>query len=248
MFDLESAFAPWVIGEETYERLGAREAERADGFAPRAPRLHRGADRRRPTTSIFGRMTIEGAPHLEAEHLAVFDCANRCGKNGKRYIAPMSHVRMMAAAQPFLSGAISKTVNLPERGDRRRGRRTSTRRAGSSASRPWRSTATGARPRSRSRRKSARRRRSRRTRRRPRPARAGRAPRRRVAGRAAARLRGADSRLTAARPPAEEAPRLHAGGPRRRATRSTSAPASTRTARSARSSSTCTRRAPPSAA
>src|SRR6266852_1916209 len=58
-------------------------------------------------------MTIEGAPHLRPEHLPVFDCANRCGKIGERYLPPMSHVRMMAAAQPFLSGAISKTVNLP---------------------------------------------------------------------------------------------------------------------------------------
>ncbi|QQR91947.1 MAG: hypothetical protein IPJ88_02850 [Myxococcales bacterium] len=58
-------------------------------------------------------MTIEGAPYLRDEHLPVFDCANRCGKTGKRFLAPISHVRMMAAAQPFLSGAISKTVNLP---------------------------------------------------------------------------------------------------------------------------------------
>ena len=62
---------------------------------------------------IIGRMTVEGAPHLRPEHYAVFDCANRCGKKGQRFLAPMSHVRMMAAAQPFLSGAISKTVNLP---------------------------------------------------------------------------------------------------------------------------------------
>ena len=51
-------------------------------------------------------MTIEGAPHLRAEHYPVFDCANRCGKTGQRFLAPMAHVRMMAAAQPFLSGAI----------------------------------------------------------------------------------------------------------------------------------------------
>lgn len=57
--------------------------------------------------------TIEGAPGLKSEHLAVFDCANRCGANGKRFIAPMAHVKMMAAAQPFLSGAISKTINMP---------------------------------------------------------------------------------------------------------------------------------------
>jgi ribonucleoside-diphosphate reductase alpha chain len=58
-------------------------------------------------------MTVEGAPHLKAEHLAVFDCANKCGIKGTRFIAPMGHVRMMAATQPFLSGAISKTVNVP---------------------------------------------------------------------------------------------------------------------------------------
>src|SRR5690606_28039423 len=63
--------------------------------------------------TVLGRQTIEGAPHLREEDLPVFDCANRCGKKGKRYLAPMSHIRMMAAAQPFLSGAISKTVNLP---------------------------------------------------------------------------------------------------------------------------------------
>jgi ribonucleoside-diphosphate reductase alpha chain len=62
---------------------------------------------------ICGRMTLEGAPHLRPEHLPVFDCANRCGRSGSRFIAPLGHIRMMAAIQPFLSGAISKTVNLP---------------------------------------------------------------------------------------------------------------------------------------
>jgi ribonucleoside-diphosphate reductase alpha chain len=56
---------------------------------------------------------VEGAPHLKDEHLPVFDCANKCGKTGKRYIAASGHIRMMAAAQPFISGAISKTINLP---------------------------------------------------------------------------------------------------------------------------------------
>ena len=56
---------------------------------------------------------MEGAPHMKAEHLPVFDCANKCGSKGTRYIAPMGHIRMMGATQPFLSGAISKTVNLP---------------------------------------------------------------------------------------------------------------------------------------
>jgi len=62
---------------------------------------------------VCGTMTVEGAPHLKPEHLPVFDCANRCGKYGKRYIKPEGHIMMMAAAQPFISGAISKTINLP---------------------------------------------------------------------------------------------------------------------------------------
>ncbi len=60
-----------------------------------------------------GTMTVEGAPHLKAEHLPIFDCANRCGRIGQRYIAVDAHIRMMAAAQPFISGAISKTINMP---------------------------------------------------------------------------------------------------------------------------------------
>ena len=60
-----------------------------------------------------GTMTVEGAPHLKAEHLAVFDCANRCGRIGQRSIAVDAHIYMMAAAQPFISGAISKTINMP---------------------------------------------------------------------------------------------------------------------------------------
>jgi ribonucleoside-diphosphate reductase alpha chain len=62
---------------------------------------------------VCGTMTLEGAPHLKDEHLAVFDCANKCGAKGKRFIHPQAHIRMMAAAQPFISGAISKTINFP---------------------------------------------------------------------------------------------------------------------------------------
>ena len=62
---------------------------------------------------VLGRMTVEGAPHLQQQDYAVFDCANKCGKYGTRYIAPMAHVRILAAAQPFISGAISKTINMP---------------------------------------------------------------------------------------------------------------------------------------
>src|SRR6185369_14806901 len=62
---------------------------------------------------VCGAMTLEGAPHLKPEHLPVFDCANPCGRKGKRYLSVESHIRMMAASQPFISGAISKTINMP---------------------------------------------------------------------------------------------------------------------------------------
>jgi ribonucleoside-diphosphate reductase alpha chain len=62
---------------------------------------------------ICGTMTVEGAPHLRQEHYSVFDCANKCGKIGQRFLSAESHIRMMAAAQPFISGAISKTINMP---------------------------------------------------------------------------------------------------------------------------------------
>jgi ribonucleoside-diphosphate reductase alpha chain len=114
VFDLDSAFGTWVLGEETYERLGATKDLRSKkGFSLLE---HVGFTRKQIDEAgdvIIGRMTIEGAPYLKAGDLAVFDCANRCGKTGVRYLAPMSHVKMMAATQPFLSGAISKTVNLP---------------------------------------------------------------------------------------------------------------------------------------
>ncbi|MBU1954392.1 vitamin B12-dependent ribonucleotide reductase, partial [Patescibacteria group bacterium] len=63
---------------------------------------------------VCGTMTIEGAPYLEEEHYPIFDCANKCGKKGKRYIPYYGHLRQMAAAQPFISGSISKTINMPE--------------------------------------------------------------------------------------------------------------------------------------
>ena len=58
-------------------------------------------------------MTVEGAPHLKTEHYPVFDCASKCGRTGTRVISPQGHIRMMAAVQPFISGAISKTINMP---------------------------------------------------------------------------------------------------------------------------------------
>ena len=114
VFDLSLAFAPWVLGKEVYDRLGVDvQALSKHGFSLLRHLGFTQAQIDEANNVIVGRMTIEGAPHLLAEHCPVFDCANRCGKTGQRYLAPMSHIRMMAAAQPFLSGAISKTVNLP---------------------------------------------------------------------------------------------------------------------------------------
>ncbi|MDQ3032739.1 MAG: vitamin B12-dependent ribonucleotide reductase [Myxococcota bacterium] len=114
VFDASQALGPWVIGPSAYERLGIKpEMYNKPGFSLL---VHFGLTRTQMeelNDVVIGRMTVEGAPHLRLDHYAVFDCANRNGKHGKRYIEPMAHVRMMAAAQPFLSGAISKTVNLP---------------------------------------------------------------------------------------------------------------------------------------
>jgi ribonucleoside-diphosphate reductase alpha chain len=113
-FDLELAFGSWVVGPETYSRLGVPEDKgQKPGFSLLGYLGFTREQIEEAGDTIIGRMTIEGAPHLRLEHYAVFDCANRCGKIGQRFLAPISHVKMMAAVQPFLSGAISKTVNLP---------------------------------------------------------------------------------------------------------------------------------------
>ncbi|NNM84214.1 MAG: adenosylcobalamin-dependent ribonucleoside-diphosphate reductase [Phycisphaerales bacterium] len=114
VFELAFAFSPWTLGEAAMTRLGFTTAQsqepsfnllRAMGFTRRQIR--------EANDVICGSQTVEGAPHLKDEHLAVFDCANRCGRKGKRFIHHLGHIRMMAAAQPFISGAISKTINLP---------------------------------------------------------------------------------------------------------------------------------------
>lgn len=114
VFDLKFAFTPFTLGKETMSRLGYTED---DYSKPGFDLLHElgfsSNQIEEASTTICGCMTIEGAPHLKSEHLPVFDCANKCGKKGTRYLAPLSHIRMMAAAQTFLSGAISKTINLP---------------------------------------------------------------------------------------------------------------------------------------
>ncbi|MGJ7038069.1 ribonucleoside-diphosphate reductase alpha chain [Shinella sp. BE166] len=114
-FDIKFAFNQWTLGADFLkETLKVSDEQLSDmsfnllehiGFSKKdieAANIH-----------VCGAMTLEGAPFLKNEHLAVFDCANPCGKIGKRYLSVESHIRMMAAAQPFISGAISKTINMP---------------------------------------------------------------------------------------------------------------------------------------
>jgi ribonucleoside-diphosphate reductase alpha chain len=114
-FDIKFVFNKWMIGEEFCTETLGIEPEQLDspdfdlltglGFSR--------SDIEKANEACCGAMTLEGAPGLKDEHLPVFDCANPCGKKGKRYLSWESHIRMMAAAQPFISGAISKTINMP---------------------------------------------------------------------------------------------------------------------------------------
>ena len=115
VFDIRSAFAPSLLGKELCTgSLGMTEDQYEDAFFDTLSFL--GFTQEEVDVAgehIFGNLTIEGAPGLKEEHLAVFDCATPCGAKGKRSIAWPAHVKMMAAAQPFISGAISKTINMP---------------------------------------------------------------------------------------------------------------------------------------
>jgi ribonucleoside-diphosphate reductase alpha chain len=114
MLDLRFAFGRGMLSEETLTRLGVSVAEREQPRFCALPFLGFTDEQiEQANSAICGSQTVEGAPGLKPEHLAVFDCANRCGPRGTRYIEPMGHIRMMSAVQPFVSGAISKTVNLP---------------------------------------------------------------------------------------------------------------------------------------
>lgn len=114
-FELKFAFNHFTLGEDFCKNvLHISEAQLSDwnfdllrhiGFTKR--------DVDEANDYVCGTMTLEGAPLLKDEHLPVFDCANKCGKKGTRYISAIGHIHMMAAAQPFISGAISKTINLP---------------------------------------------------------------------------------------------------------------------------------------
>ncbi len=114
-FDIKFVFNKWTLGEAFMTGTLKVPADKLvdpsfDLFS------HLGFSRKDVEAAnehVCGAMTLEGAPHLKAEHLPVFDCANPCGRKGKRYLSVESHIRMMAASQPFISGAISKTINMP---------------------------------------------------------------------------------------------------------------------------------------
>jgi ribonucleoside-diphosphate reductase alpha chain len=116
-FEIGFVFNAFNLGEECLNRLGFK-AEDYNNFEWNLLEALGFTDEQIEEANIYicGTMTVEGAPYLKDEHLAVFDCANKCGHIGKRYIHHSGHIRMMAAAQPFLSGAISKTINLPNEG------------------------------------------------------------------------------------------------------------------------------------
>ncbi|WP_415184625.1 vitamin B12-dependent ribonucleotide reductase [Phaeovulum sp.] len=114
-FDIRFVFNQWTLGEDFCTKTLGIPAERLND--PTFDMLrHLGFTRAQIDAAndhVCGTMTLEGAPFLKPEHYSVFDCANTCGKKGKRYLSVASHIHMMAAAQSFISGAISKTINMP---------------------------------------------------------------------------------------------------------------------------------------
>src|ERR1700759_548539 len=113
-FEIGFAFNIWSLGEDCLKRLGftAEQYNAADFNVLRGLGFSR-KQIAEANEYICGTMTLEGAPYLKLEHYSIFDCANKCGAKGERYIHAHGHIKMMGAAQPFLSGAISKTINLP---------------------------------------------------------------------------------------------------------------------------------------
>ena len=114
-FDIKFAFNKWSLGEDFCRDVLGFDAEQLDdpNFDLLAALGFSRDEIDVANIHVCGAMTLEGAPHLKDEHLPVFDCANPCGRIGKRYLSVDSHIRMMAASQPFISGAISKTINMP---------------------------------------------------------------------------------------------------------------------------------------
>ncbi len=114
-FDISFVFNRWTFGDEFCRDVLKLDDSQLSDMSFNLAR-HLGFSKTQiEEANIYccGAMTLEGAPHLKEEHLAVFDCANPCGKTGTRSLSTNAHIKMMAAAQPFISGAISKTINMP---------------------------------------------------------------------------------------------------------------------------------------
>jgi ribonucleoside-diphosphate reductase alpha chain len=115
VFEIGFAFNKYIIGEEfCIKKLNLSKEQISSWDFDMLSSL--GFSKQEIATAndyVCGTMTVEGAPFLKHEHYPVFDCANKCGKKGTRFIKTMAHIKMMGAAQPFISGAISKTINLP---------------------------------------------------------------------------------------------------------------------------------------
>ncbi|WP_118974402.1 vitamin B12-dependent ribonucleotide reductase [Taibaiella koreensis] len=113
-FEIGFVFNAYTLGEECLQRLGFRPEQYFDyNFSLLEALGFTEQEIEAANDYVCGTMMIEGAPNLKPEHLPVFDCANKCGRKGERFIHAHGHIRMMAATQPFISGAISKTINLP---------------------------------------------------------------------------------------------------------------------------------------
>ncbi|MCX6197810.1 MAG: vitamin B12-dependent ribonucleotide reductase [Bacteroidetes bacterium] len=113
-FDITFAFNVYSLGEETLQRLGFTEKQyNGTNFNLLRELGYNKEQIEAANEFVCGTMTVEGAPLLKDEHLPIFDCANKCGTKGQRFIHAHGHIRMMGAVQPFISGAISKTINLP---------------------------------------------------------------------------------------------------------------------------------------
>ena len=112
-FDIRFVFNKWVLGADFIASILNADAPETPGFNLLEAIGFSRRDIEAANAYCCGAMTLESAPDLKEEHLPVFDCANPCGRVGGRSLSPESHIRMMAAAQPFISGAISKTVNMP---------------------------------------------------------------------------------------------------------------------------------------
>jgi ribonucleoside-diphosphate reductase alpha chain len=113
-FDIHMTFNKHALGDDLMERLNIDADEHNDesfNFLKRIGFTDKEIEE--VNEYVCGTMTIEGAPHIQEEHLPIFDCASRCGNKGKRFIHHMGHIKMLAAVQPFISGAISKTINMP---------------------------------------------------------------------------------------------------------------------------------------